>query len=350
MNKSTLSKLYPIVLILAMYVVYQYRDNTNKKEVQNRKELHKHRKVISGKTMGTTYTVVYYDSTNQVIQPKIDSLLDNFNQYLSTYVPTSEISRFNKYHQLDSLSDYFSVVLKKSKEINEVSNGAFDPTVMPLVNLWGFGYKKNTKVPDTAQIDSVKQYVGLDKIEFVDGTLSSAKNIELGFGAIAKGYGVDLVGELLNELNIDTYLVEIGGENLAKGLKPGKEKWGLGIVYPDKLMALASEKYCGVLLADKAMATSGPYIQQKEINGIKYSHTIDPRTGFPVKQTLLSISVIADDCMTADALATAINVMTLNEAKTFFKNNTQYEGLLLYLENDKIKEFATEGFESLIVR
>lgn len=350
MKKFKLSQLYPFVLIFAMYVVYEYRKYNNEKEETNWEELHKYRITISGKTMGTTYTVVYYDSLQRDLKPIIDSLLLSFNKELSTYIPTSLISQFNQQQQLDSLTPHFQTVLQKSKEVYSLSNGAFDPTVMPLVNLWGFGYQKTEHLPDTNQIDSVKNFVGFDKITYDNNSLSSPKNMELGFGAIAKGYGVDLVGKLLERQDIDTYLIEIGGENLAKGVKPGDANWTLTVLYPEKQAAINKQEYCFVELHNRAMATSGPYWQQKEINGIKYSHTIDPRTGYPVKQYVLSISVLADDCMTADALATAINVMTLDEAKRFFKDNPQYDGMLLYLDNNEIKEFTTPGFELIKVK
>jgi FAD:protein FMN transferase len=350
MKKLKLAQIYPFVLIIAMYVVYEYRKNDAAEQKSNWEETHQHRITISGKTMGTSYAIVYYDSLDRNLKPAVDSLLESFNQQLSTYIPTSLISQFNQNNQLDSLTPNFLTVLQKSKEIYDLSHGAFDPTVMPLVNAWGFGYKKTKDLPDTNTIDSIKACVGFDKIRFDNTSLYSPKNMELGFGAIAKGYGVDLLGRLLEQRGITTYLVEIGGEDLAKGIKPDKQKWTLKVLYPEKQAAIDQKEYCLVELHNRAMATSGPYWQQKEINGIKYSHTIDPRTGYPVKQDLLSISVLADDCMTADGLATAINVMTLKEVKQFFKDNTQYDGMLLYLENKEIKEFTTPGFEAIKVK
>lgn len=350
MKKLKLAQIYPFVIIFAMYVVYEYRKNDTENERKELKELHQNRITLSGNTMGSSYGIVYYDPLKRNVKPAIDSLLSAFSQELSTYIVNSQISQFNQTNNIDSLTTHFYTVLKKSQEIYNLSQGAFDPTVMPLVNLWGFGYQKKEQLPDTFTIDSVRQYIGFDKIQFDEYNLSSPKNMELGFGAIAKGYGVDLVGQLLESKGITTYLVEIGGEDLAKGIKPGGFKWTLGIVYPNKEMAIAKKTYCNVVLQDRAMATSGPYWQQKEINGIKYSHTIDPRTGFPVEQSLLNISVLAEDCMTADALATAINVMTLNEAKTFFKTNPQYDGMLLYEENGELKEFVTAGFQAIKIK
>ena len=348
MKKLKWGQIYPIVLIFAMYVVYEYRKHNKETEVEDWEQLHANRKTIKGKTMGTTYTIVYYDSLNRAVKPSVDSLLTGFSQYLSTYIPTSDISKFNQQNQLETLSPYLHTVLKKSKEIYQLSKGAFDPTVMPLVNLWGFGYQKTTTFPDTSLVMETRKSVGFDKIKFTKTTLSSPEGMELGFGAIAKGYGVDLVGQLLDKKGITTYLIEIGGENLTKGLKPDGVKWTLRILYPEKQRAMGQEAYCYVQLQDKAMATSGPYMQQKEIGGIKYSHTIDPRTGFPVQQKLLSICVLADDCMTADALATALNVLSIEEAKQFFQEHTQYDGMLLYSdEKGEIKEFSTQGFEAI---
>jgi thiamine biosynthesis lipoprotein len=347
MQKFKWSQIYPFLVIFLMYVVYEYRNNKKEKQTATWEEIHINRIKIQGETMGTTYTIVYYDSLKRNIKPEVDSLLENFNTYLSTYIPTSEISLFNQTNYTDSLSPYLYRVLQKSKEIHLLSKGTFDPTVMPLVNMWGFGYKKITKLPDTLTIDSVNKHVGFEKIHFTDSTLSSSIKVELGFGAIAKGYGVDLVGDLLSKRGINTYLIEIGGENLTKGTKPDGKQWTLGILYPEKLKAMKNIYYCGVNIKNRAMATSGPYMQQKEINGLTYSHTIDPRTGFPVEQSILSICVLANDCMTADALATTLNVFEIEEAKIFFKENTQYDGLLLFLENGVIKEFRTPGFNKI---
>ena len=143
---------------------------------------------------------------------------------------------------------------------------------------------------------------------------------------------------------VENFLIEIGGENLVRGIKPDGEQWVLGVLYPNKSKAMKGEYYSGVGLVNRAMATSGPYMQEREINGVKYSHTIDPRTGFPVKQSLLSICVLAQDCITADALATALNVMSIEEAKFFFKKHQQYDGMLLYQEAGQLKEFKTDGF------
>ena len=347
MKKLKLGQIYPFVVIFAMYVVYQYRNNKKELESSTWEEVHENRMSIHGETMGTTYSIIYYDSLKRNVKVSVDSLLVDFNKHLSTYIPTSEISYFNKTNNLDSLSAYMFTVLKKSKEVYQLSNGAFDPTVMPLVNLWGFGYEKTLITPDTLLVDSVNKYVGFDKIVFNRFSLTSPSRMKLGFGAIAKGYGVDLVGQLLVKKGITKFLIEIGGENLVKGMKPDGEQWVLGVLYPEKMKAMSGLLYCGVALEDRAMATSGPYMQEKEINGIKYSHTIDPRTGFAVKQSLLSICVLAEDCMTADAIATAINVMSFKEAKLFFTNHKEYDGMLLYRESGEMKEFKTDGFHKV---
>ena len=347
MKKLNWGQIYPLFVIFAMYIVYEYRNSEKDEQISTWKEIHKNRMEIHGETMGTTYSVIYYDSLKRNIKSSIDSLLINFNNHVSTYIPTSEISRFNRNNHLDSLSPYFYSILEKSRQIHQLSKGTFDPTVMPLVNIWGFGYKKTEELPNQILIDSVNRYIGFEKIFFTDSTLDSPSKMELGFGGIAKGYGVDLVGHLLRKKGIDSYLIEIGGENLVKGTKPDGQKWTLGILYPEKTKAMNGVYYCGINLENRAMATSGPYIQQREINGVKYSHTIDPRSGLPVEQSLLSICVLADDCMTSDALATAINVMPIKEAKLFFTTHKEYDGLLLYQEEGEIKEFRTAGFQKV---
>ena len=349
MKIEQFKKLYPVILILTIYVVYQYRSQRSDTEKQNWQELHKHRKIVQGQTMGTTYSIVYYDSLSIDLKSGIDSLLVRFNNKLSTYIPDSEVSIFNRNHFSDSISPELRKVLVKSQEIFKISKGTFDPTIMPLVHLWGFGAHKSDTIPDTLSVYKTLEYTGLDKLQLSD-SLYASDGMTLGFGAIAKGYGVDLVGAFLDSKGIKNYLVEIGGENLLRGVKPGRELWTLKILYPEKERALLQDAYCGIRTTDRAMATSGPYIQQKEINGVKYSHTIDPRTGFPVKQDLLSISVLAKDCMTADAIATALNVMSLEEVKCFLKGHPEFDALVIYSEKGKLKEFCTSGFKNVIVR
>ncbi len=346
--KLNRSSIYSIVLIVILIVGYKYRTYQSEKEQEATMI---NRIVIQGGTMGTRYQVVYYDEQKRNFKTEIDALLENYSDHLSTYIPTSEIAQFNKTGKLPNPSEELLHVLNISQNIYNLSEKRFDPTVMPLVNLWGFGYKSSDQYPDTATIISTKDsLVGFDKVTFNDTILSAPKGVELGFGAIAKGDGVDKVGALLQTKGIKNYCITIGGENLASGSKPMDTPWKLLISYPEKIEAMQQKPYCFFNLNDKGAATSGPYMQEQEINGIKYSHTIDPRTGFPVPQEVLSITIIAENCMLADGIATVMSVMSLAECKTFLKDHPEFEALILYKTKDGIGEFMTSAMQKLIIR
>lgn len=289
--------------------------------------------VIEGETMGTYYRVTYKDRTSKALKPTFDSVLRALNLEVSTYIPQSTISRFNAADSLFDLhthpvegnevhydNDHFMVNYLKSVEIAQATQGYFDPTVMPLVNYWGFGYtEKELEKVDSAKVDSLLQFVGLDKVELAiyedKKWLRKARpGVKLDFSAIAKGYGVDLLGKVLDNRGIKDYLVDIGGETLAKGQSPRQTDWQLGISLPEENASLR-DMQTTVPLRDQALATSGNYRNFHEVDGVKYSHTINPKTGYPERNTLLSASVFAPDCMTADAYATAF--MTLGTERAF---------------------------------
>jgi len=276
---------------------------------------------IAGKTMGTTYHITYYGSAkpNQV-KDAVDALMVVLNADVSTYIPTSTISLFNS-----DLSDtviiakdkqFFWDNFAKSKEIYHQTNGYFDPTVMPLVNYWGFGYTGHRPVEevDSLIVDSLLQLVGFDKLLVNKDTIFRlAPNVQLDFSALAKGYGVDMVAEWFDENGMDSYFVEIGGENRAKGQKADGTLWSVGISIPKE--NTSQDAYNTIIdLDNEAMATSGNYRNFYEVKGQKYSHTINPKTGFSERNTILSASVLAENCMTADALATAMMVMGYDKA------------------------------------
>lgn len=332
--------IYSLFLLLAVFLVWKYRQSQQIPLV-----------VFSGKTMGPiVYHVKYFDKGKRNFKPQVDSLLIAFNQSLSTYIPSSEISRFN--HGITTFtfeSPFFYPVLMLSKEIFEMTNGAYDPTVMPLVNAWGFGPDKEMQ-HDSTYIDSLLQFVGFDQISFDKEVVSkSDPRVQLDFGASAKGYGVDVVAQFLTDKGIEHLFVEIGGEVRAKGKNLQKEKsWQVGILDPNSDQLKQFYKAI-VALENKAMATSGNYFNYHEIDGVKYSHTINPVTGGPVVHPLLSASVFAEDCMTADALATAFMVMGHVKAIDILKNNTHIDAFFIY--NDaagNMQTYATPGILSLI--
>lgn len=276
---------------------------------------------VTGETMGTTYHVTYADSLNRNLKNDFDQLLIALNKEVNTYDSTSVISNFNRADRGDfdiSQAKDFVANFWAARVIHEITEGAFDPTVAPLVNYWGFGYTPKRKVTavDSTKIAAIMATVGLDKIELSADNMTLIKKIagaKLDFGAIAKGYGVDMLGKFLEKNNIHNYLVEIGGEVRARGKSASGELWKLGINIP-KEGAAVNEFQTIVSLDNQGLATSGNYRQFYEVDGKKYSHTISPFTGFPERTNLLSASVFASDCTVADAYATAFMVMGIEKA------------------------------------
>jgi thiamine biosynthesis lipoprotein len=271
---------------------------------------------MSGRTMGTTYNVKYRPTQNspslKTIQTDVDALLGEINHIMSTYDPESELSRLNRLPTTDwvSVSDPLRAVLKAALEIGAQSEGAFDITVGPLVNLWGFGPEVHPdRIPRETDIAAARTRSGLDKIALSETQPAMRKHrpdVFLDLSGIAKGYGVDRVSELMTARGIEHYVVEIGGEIRARGFKERETPWRIAIEKP-----LPGERSVHTMLAlsDMALATSGNYRNFFEIAGRRYSHTIDPATGWPVDNHLVSVTVLADTSMRADAWATAFQVL-----------------------------------------
>ncbi|HSI74331.1 MAG TPA: FAD:protein FMN transferase [Lunatimonas sp.] len=344
MQKNALKNIiYSIVLLLLVFLVYLYRKN--QPITSDKPDSDVFKMVVSGQTMGTSYRIVYLDPSRRNFKHQIDSLLDVFNQSLSTYIPDSEISRFNKGDSLVYESKFFFPILEKSKEVYTNTDGAFDPTVGPLVNVWGFG-PGGASLEDSVSIPDLLRQVGLEKVEFDSVQVrKSSPGIYLDFSAIAKGYGVDVVGEFLESKEIEHFLVEIGGELLAKGSNENGELWRVGVTKPDEEGA-ANELFGIIALNAKGLATSGNYRNFYIVDGKKFSHTISPFTGYPVVHGLLGATVVADDCMTADAYATAMMVMGTEKSIALQK---EIEGLEIFLiyndENGVLKSYVSEGLK-----
>ena len=324
---------------------------------------------VTGETMGTYYKVTYRDTLQRNFKAQIDSLLVQVNAEVSTYEPESTISIFNKTaDSLDLENNVFSGSLEAAnhnkhfitnflaaKQVYEESKGNFDPTVMPLVNYWGFGYtpKKAVEQADTVKIDSIMQYVGFDKVDFRRDEESVVKKslsgVKLDFSACAKGYGVDAVRRFLRDKGMVDFYVEIGGESAGNGNGSSGDGWTVAVAIP-KEGVVATDVAQIIRLKDKAIATSGNYINFYEVNGKKYAHTISPQTGFPKASNLLSASIFTDECMMSDAYATACMVMGLEEAKAFIEGLQGVEGLFIF-SNDKgeLETVFTEGVKDMIV-
>ncbi len=303
---------------------------------------------VSGQTMGTIiYNVKFIGPTLEGIKTEIDDELKAFNASLSTYIPDSEISRLNKHGSLAFESKYFLPVLKKSQFIYDKTDGTFDPSIGPLVQAWGFGPNKSIPNLDSASVDSLMMITGFDRVVFSKKSIAFPDNFQIDFGAIAKGYAVDLVGELLEEKGVTDYLVEIGGEVRCRGVNDEGKSWSLGIEDPtvnlneQKLMAI-------VRLKDQSLATSGNYRNYYEKEGKIYAHIIDPRTGYTAKHNLLSASVFASDCMTADAYATAFMVLGLEESKQMIFQEG-LDAILLYRDvGGGVKSFVSDGIKPFL--
>ena len=304
---------------------------------------------LAGRTMGTTYQVLYFDKDNRNFQAPVDSLLRLVNRSISTYDPGSQVSRFNRGGGIALSSPFFLTPLKRGLEVSALSGGAFDLTVMPLVNAWGFGPGRMLDM-DSATVDSLRSLIGFDKIRITrDSIVKTDRRVQLDFGGIGQGYGADVIAGYLRARGITNLLVELGGEGIAQGknLKTGKP-WTIGILDPN---STRDEPYfkAYVALTDQSYTTAGNYFNYRVVNGKKYSHTIDPVTGYPAAQAILSASVFADDCTTADAWDTAFMVMGLERSIAYLKDHPGLDAILMYAgEGDRIELFITEGIRSRV--
>jgi len=307
---------------------------------------------FSGQTMGTTYSVKIVSKNSVIdrlmIQTGIDSVLTMVNQHLSIWDPNSEISQFNQNRQqeLIKVSTHLKNVISKSLEISGATNGAFDITVFDLMSLWGFGPNPREGFPSAVQIEALKNRMGYQNLILGSGSIRKLNpEIKLDVNAIAKGYGVDLVFEWILENGFKNVFIEIGGEVRCAGKNQKGKLWRVGIIDP-KISASPGEKLSAVVILDgKAMATSGNYRNFIEKNGEILGHTIDPRSGFPIKTDVLSVSVITNSCMEADGWATALMVLNFEEGNKMVTDGTDLNALwIVEAENGQRIIEKTKGF------
>lgn len=303
---------------------------------------------FSGIAQGTYYSVTYFDHLERDFQPQIDSLLDAFDMSVSMWEPQSVISKINRGGNVRCDSIFINTYLL-ARGVAEESNGAFDYTIGPLVNAWGFGFEDRQKV-DQVMVDSLLSLVDYRYVSLDGSTIIKEKEgIKFDFNAVAQGYSVDLVGDFLASKGIKNFLVDIGGEVLATGEKPSEGHWIVGIEKPSENEYSDRTLEATLELKDLAMATSGNYRKFYEEDGVRYSHTIDPETGYPVTHTLLSVSVIASDAGTADAWATAFMVMGLEKAKQFVESKNELEAFFIFSgEDGSLESYATQGMKELL--
>lgn len=302
---------------------------------------------ITGLVFGTIYNITYqYDGD---LKPEIEAELKRFDQSLSPFNDSSVISRINRNEELVADS-FFVKCFNRSMEISRETKGAFDITIAPLANAWGFGFKKGA-FPDSSMIDSLRQITGYEKVHLEDGkVVKQDPRIMLSCSAVAKGYSVDVVAHLLERKGIKNFMVDIGGEVVVKGKNSKDGLWRIGINKPiDDSLSVKQDLQTVLEITDLGMATSGNYRNYYYKDGKKYAHTIDPRTGYPVQHSILSSTVIAEDCMTADALATSFMVMGLEEAEAFCKANPKIDAYFIYSgDNGKFETYYTEGMKKYI--
>jgi thiamine biosynthesis lipoprotein len=308
----------------------------------------KQKMVVNGFAQGTTYNVTYISEDGINHQRAIDSMLIEIDNSLSTYQKRSLISKFNQSDSIGEIDQLFEDVFTISKEVFEKTNGAFDPTVAPIVNAWGFGFENLNKT-DSSAIDSLLSFVNFTELKLdKSGIYKGNKGIMLDFNAVAQGYSVDVLGDLLAQRGVTNYLVEVGGELRASGMNINDTLWRIGIDRPQPDLK-EREIEAIIHLDNKSLATSGNYRKFYEKDGMKFSHTIDPKTGYPVIHNLLSATVIAETCAHADAYATAFMVMGLAKSKDFLVNNKDLEALLIFSdENGELQTFATRGIANYI--
>jgi thiamine biosynthesis lipoprotein len=304
---------------------------------------------FNGEAQGTYYSITYYaeDATNYQIQ--IDSILKAFDKSVSLWEPTSVICRVNNNDSTVILDSIFVDIFNKSMRICKETDGNFDITVGQLVNAWGFGFESRSKL-NQHKVDSLLKFIGYENVELKNGNLTKNNpNIKIDFNAIAQGYSVDVISIFLESKGILNYLIDVGGEVLGKGSKPDASKWMVGIEKPTQHAEDERVLEAKIELFNRALATSGNYRKYYEENGVRYSHTIDPRTGYPVKHSLLSASVVANNTWEADAYATAFMVMGLEKTKEFLSKNKNIEAYLIYSDEEgRNKTYLTSGLKGIL--
>lgn len=304
---------------------------------------------FDGFTQGTTYHITYESPDNISYKEDVEHLLAEFDTSLSTYNTTSVISKINR-NESNKTDYYLHTVLQKSKEVYENTSGAFDITVAPLVNAWGFGFK-NKEEMTAEKVDSILQFVGFNMITFNDSVIEKKDpRVMIDMNAIAQGYSVDVVGAFLENKGITNYLVEIGGEVKTKGVNPDQKDWRIGIDKPvDNNFIPGADLQAIIKLNNKSLATSGNYRKFYEENGVKYSHTINPKTGYSVNHSLLSATVIANDCITADAFATSFMVLGLEKSYDLAMSIEDLEAYFIYSDKDgKYQVKSTPAMNAII--
>ncbi len=308
--------------------------------------------VNTGNAQGSTYQIRFMTTKSVDFSSDFENIFEDIDNSMSTWVPTSLISQVNETGDWVEVDDYFMEVLHRSLEIAEESEGVFDPTVGPLVQLWGFWFDEIRGQVSDEQVTNTLELVGFDKVEIDNQNVRIPANSTIDFNAIAQGYTVDVIAQFLEEKGIERYMVEVGGEVRTRGLNDKNAVWVIGVDKPQENIDVEDRFQFILKLEDAALATSGNYRKfwVDHETGLKYSHTIDPKTGYPAKNNLLSASIIAPTGMDADAYATLCMVQGLEECQLFLDSKPELEGYLIYADQGgNWQEYITEGFQSYIL-
>lgn len=330
------------LILIVLFALFACGEASNKNEKFQ---------IIQGEAQGTTYTIQLVGEGEKITKKEIDQLLNEFDASLSTYKSKSEITKFNNagfYHAFPDKENYFKSCLEKSQLVYDLSEGTFDPTVFPLIEAWGFF--KDVKTPlQKAQADSIIKFVSFEKNKLLvykfqnDSVILFKRDdrVKLDFNAIAQGLAVDFMAKLIAKKGYKKFYIELGGEIRVSGTNKEGNKWRIGIDIPKTKGERSILEVINV--SNKSIATSGNYRKFYEVNGVKYGHTIDPKTGMQAQQTLLSATVVMDECALADGFATAFMVMGIEKTKEFLKKNKRLgiEVLLIYNEKGKLKTYST---------
>jgi len=329
-------------LLLGVFFLFFYNSSEGKKGKKFLTE--------NGRIFGTFYKIIYESPGRKSLEPGLKELLHSFDLSLSVFNDSSIISRINRNDSTVVVDDYFRTVFETGQRVSEISNGAFDMTVAPLVNAWGFGFSRENEVTPKL-IDSLLKNVGYEKVRLEgDRVIKDNPAIMLDASAIAKGYACDVVAAFLDSEGIENYMVEIGGEVVVKGHNKEGAPWSIGITKPvDDNTMMITELQKIVYMESGGLATSGNYRQYYYKDGKKYAHTIDPHTGYPTGNSLLSATVIAPNCILADAYATAFMVLGLEQSLILAGFMPDIEAYFIYSNSrNSLAEKYTEGFKKYL--
>ena len=322
-----------LLIIVSIYIICSHKNSPYQKD--------------DGVIFGTTYHIIYQN--DKKLTNEIEAIFAAIDESLSPFNKNSIITKVNNNIPVN-LNDYFIDVFNFSMRIAKLTNGAFDPTVAPLVNAWGFGFKENQEVSPKS-IDSLRHIVGYQNISIkANKVVKQNPKITLDFSAIAKGYACDVIANMFKENNISNFMIEVGGEIVAHGVNPNNDKWNIGIASPiDNNESIDNSYQAVISISDNALATSGNYRNFYYKNGKKFAHTIDPKTGYPVQHSLLSATVIAPTCAIADAYATSFMVMGMDKAKHILNKHKELKAYFIYTdENGNNKTWFSQSLKDAI--